>query len=73
MQQQVNTVAIDLAKKVFHLVGTDTTGKILWRKRLTRQALVLWLSYHRSLLAWRPVAEPMTGPDVSARMAMRLN
>ena len=41
MQQQVNTVAIDLAKKVFHLVGTDAAGKILWRKRLTRQSLML--------------------------------
>jgi len=44
MQQQVNTVAIDLAKKVFHLVGTDTTGKILWRKRLTRQALMPFMA-----------------------------
>ena len=44
MQQEVNTVAIDLAKKVFHLVGTDTTGKILWRKRLTRQALMPFMA-----------------------------
>ena len=40
MTQQLSTVAIDLAQKVFHLVGADTTGKILWRKRLTRQALM---------------------------------
>jgi transposase len=40
MTQQLNTVAIDQAKKVFHLVGADTMGKILWRKRLTRQALM---------------------------------
>jgi transposase len=40
MKQELNTVAIDLAKKVFHLVGVDTTGKILWRKRLTRHALM---------------------------------
>jgi transposase len=39
MKQNVYTVGIDLAKKIFHLVGTDTTGKIVWRKRLTRQAL----------------------------------
>jgi hypothetical protein len=36
MQQELNTVGIDLAKKVFHLVRADTTGKILWRKRLSR-------------------------------------
>jgi hypothetical protein len=40
MQQNVNTVGIDLAKKLFHLVGTDTTGKIVWRKQLTRNTLV---------------------------------
>ena len=39
MKQNVSTVGIDLAKKLFHLVGTDTTGKIVWRKRLTRHAL----------------------------------
>jgi transposase len=39
MKPKVHTVGIDLAKKIYHLVGTDTTGKIVWRKRLTRQAL----------------------------------
>jgi transposase len=40
MTQQLSTVAIDLAKNVFHLVGADTTGNMLWRKRLTRHALM---------------------------------
>ena len=40
MQPNVSTVGIDLAKKIFHLVGPDTTGTIVWRKRLTRNALV---------------------------------
>jgi transposase len=44
MTQQLRTVAIDLAKKVFHLVGADTTGKILWRKRLTRHALMPFIA-----------------------------
>ena len=44
MTQQLSTVAIDLAKKVFHLVGADTTGKILWRKRLTRHALMPFIT-----------------------------
>src|SRR6267142_2901481 len=44
MTQQLDTVAIDLAKKVFHLVGADTTGKILWRKRLTRHALMPFIA-----------------------------
>lgn len=28
MQHHVCTVGIDLAKNIFYLVGTDTTGKI---------------------------------------------
>ena len=44
MQQELNTVAIDLAKKVFHLVGSDSTGNILWRKRLTRDAVMPFMS-----------------------------
>ncbi len=44
MQQELNTVGIDLAKKGFHLVGADTTGKILWRKRLSRHALMPFIA-----------------------------
>src|ERR687892_2896690 len=44
MTQQLHTVAIDLAKKVLHVVGADTTGKILWRKRLTRHALIPFIA-----------------------------
>jgi transposase len=44
MKQELSTVAIDLAKKVFHLVGSDTTGKILWRKRLSRHALMPFIA-----------------------------
>jgi transposase len=44
MKQNVYTVGIDLAKKIFHLVGTDTTGKMVWRKRLTRTALAPFMA-----------------------------
>ena len=44
MKQHVYTVGIDLAKKIFHLVGTDTTGKMVWRKRLTRHALMPFMA-----------------------------
>ena len=44
MKQELNTVAVYLAKKVFHLVGSDTTGKILWRKRLSRHALMPFIA-----------------------------
>ncbi len=40
MKHHVTTVGIDLAKRIFPLVGTDTTGKVVWRKQLTRHALI---------------------------------
>jgi transposase len=44
MKPNVSTVGLDLAKQIFHLVGTDTTGKIVWRKRLTRHALAPFMA-----------------------------
>ena len=44
MEYELNTVAIDLGKKVFHLVGSGTTGKILWCKRLTRPSLMPFIA-----------------------------
>ena len=44
MQHELSLVAIALAKKIFHLVGADTTGKILWRKRLTRHTLMPFIT-----------------------------
>ena len=53
MKQALHTVAIDLATKVFHLVGADTTGKILWRKRLTRHALLPFIAQLSPVLIGR--------------------
>jgi hypothetical protein len=36
MKQEINVLGVDIAKRVFHAVGTDDTGKIVWRKRLSR-------------------------------------
>ena len=44
MQHHVNTVGIDLAKKLCHLVGTDTAGAVVWRKRLPRHAPVPFMA-----------------------------
>ena len=44
MKHELSAVAIDLAKKIFHLLGADRTGKILWRKRLTRNALMPFMA-----------------------------
>jgi transposase len=40
MQQQLSVVGIDLAKRVFHVIGMDERGTIVLRKRLTREALL---------------------------------
>jgi hypothetical protein len=44
MPHHLHIVAIDLAKKVFHLVGSDMAGTILWRKRLTRHVLMPFIA-----------------------------
>jgi transposase len=44
MQQALRLVAIDLATKIFPLGGADTTGKMLWRKRLPRHALMPFMA-----------------------------
>ena len=74
MQHELRTVAIDLAKKVFHLVGTDTLGKILWRKRLTRHALMPFIAQLPPvLIGIEACGGPMTGLDASASMATTSN
>ena len=40
MTQQPRVVGIDLAQRIFHLVGMDKTGHVVRRKRLTREALL---------------------------------
>src|SRR4029450_3205939 len=74
MQHELRTVAIDLAKKVFHLVGTDTTGKILWRKRLTRHAFMPFIAQLPPvLIGIEACGGPITGRDASVSMATKSN
>jgi len=44
MTQQPSIVGIDLAKRIFHLVGMDATGHVVLRKRLTREALLPFIA-----------------------------
>ena len=43
MSQYISTIAIDLAKSIFHLVLFQTNGKKLGRKRLNAQKLRAFL------------------------------
>jgi len=44
MQQNLSVVGIDLAKRVLHVAGMDDKGKIVLRKRLTREALLPFIA-----------------------------
>ena len=52
MKQEMTVLGIDLAKHVFHAVGMDNTGKIVFRKRLSRHDLIPF-TFHR-ITWWRP-------------------
>jgi hypothetical protein len=34
MQRDINVIGIDIAKRVLHVIGMDTRGTIILRKRL---------------------------------------
>ena len=40
MKQHMSVLGLDIAKRVFHAVGLDDTGKIVFRKPLSRHALM---------------------------------
>lgn len=42
--QHLSVVGIDLAKRVFHAAGMDDSGKVVLRKRVTREALMPFIA-----------------------------
>src|SRR5919199_4721494 len=44
MKHEMNVLGIDIAKRVFHAVGMDNTGKIVYRKRLSRHDLMPFIA-----------------------------
>ena len=40
MKPEMSVLGIDIAKRVFHAVGMDERGRIVWRKRLSRHDLM---------------------------------
>ena len=44
MQQELSVVGIDIAKRIFHLVGLDDRGKIILRKRLMRGEVMAFMA-----------------------------
>jgi hypothetical protein len=57
---------------VLPAVGMDESGKIVWRKRLSRPALMLFLAkLPRYALASQPVGVRLIGRAASVRLATR--
>ena len=44
MKPEMSVLGIDIAKRVFHAVGMDERGKIVLRKRLSRNALMPFIA-----------------------------
>src|SRR4029453_5583449 len=44
MKQEMNVLGIDIAKRVFHAVGMDNTGNVVYRKRLSRHDLMPFIA-----------------------------
>ena len=44
MQHQISVLGLDIAKRVFHAVGLDAMGKIVFRKPLARHALMSFIA-----------------------------
>lgn len=55
-------IGIDLAKNVFQLHAEDTVGKLLWRKRLSREAIEPFLRKQAPALIGMVRVGPSLGP-----------
>jgi transposase len=44
MKQEMHVLGIDIAKRVFHAVGMDDTGKVVFRKRMSRHDLMPFIA-----------------------------
>jgi len=45
--KEATRIGIDLAKNIFHLVGMDAGGRVVWRKALARRKLLEFLAQQR--------------------------
>ena len=58
MKHEMHVLGIDIAKRVFHAVGMDDRGNIVYRKRLFRHDLIPFIAKlppgtHRHRSLWR--------------------
>ena len=48
MKQEMHVLEIDIAKRVFHAVGMDNRGNVVYRKRLSHHDLIPFSGYPRN-------------------------
>ncbi len=46
--KEATRIGIDLAKNIFHLVGMDASGRVVWRKALGRRKLLEFLAQQKA-------------------------
>jgi len=44
MKQEMSVIGLDIAKRVFHLVGMDARGQIVLRQRCRRGEVLPWMA-----------------------------
>lgn len=68
----ITTIGIDLAKTSFSLAGSDKHGKIVYRKTVKRNKLLLFIAQCQPcLIGLKPVVALTTGPVSSRSSATR--
>jgi hypothetical protein len=65
MKQDISVVGIDIAKRIFHLVGMDARGQVILRKRLVRDE-VLWFMANLPRVTVVDHKQEWPGPQTSA-------
>ena len=43
---EVSTIGLDIAKHVFQAHGADTSGRVVFRKKITRSKLIEFMAAH---------------------------
>jgi transposase len=69
---EIRTIGIDLGKTVFHLVGVNTGGKVVVRKKCSRTQLLRFTSNLREcLIGMRPAGDLISWAALCGNRGMR--
>ena len=63
----LTSIGIDIGKEVFHLVGFGTDGKIAFRRKIKRLALVeTFKKLPPCVVGWRPASAPISSAELAS-------